>query len=471
LVDLEVICKDLISFNKNRHLNIKTLIKGNNLFTLISNISLSIIFQILGKLLGFLFAWLSIRHYGADIWGQIVFALSIMMIIKNIGQYGLHSALLKVVPESLLDNRIERVVYLYKRTVVFVMILIVLLVSIVQYFRPFILNNFLTNSSGLDNVLIYILWSTPFMALNVINSHIVQGFKKFGLSSFIIHTLNYLILSVALLSVMFLNNSLSLSKAYLFSTILSASISTILVFYTIYRYKKNISTPLLGEDKTGFKYLFNIASPLFISSFSFLALNWSDSLIIGYYCPDEKIAVFNIVVKYAAIIIIGLTAVNTVVAPQFSEYWGSGNIEKLRNLAKKATFLSVVLSFPLILVFLLFPNFLLNLYGEEFVSGELSLRILTLGYVPNIFCGSVGFILMMTDRQKIYRNILLISVIINIVMELILVPHYDILGAAIANAVGMSVWNISSAIYIYKRFDFWPGFDPRFLTNLLLKRG
>ena len=75
------------------------------------------------------------------------------------------------------------------------------------------------------------------------------------------------------------------------------------------------------------------------------------------------------------------------------------------------------------------------------------------GQLVNVLCGSVGYILNMTENQNIFRNITIFAVVINIFLNLILIPMYGIIGAAIASAISLILWNIISSFYIYRKFN------------------
>jgi O-antigen/teichoic acid export membrane protein len=112
------------------------------------------------------------------------------------------------------------------------------------------------------------------------------------------------------------------------------------------------------------------------------------------------------------------------------------------------------LSCPIILFIFLNSESLLRVFGYEFVNAEFSLRVLLIGQFFNILCGSVGYILMMTGNEKILRNIIISSALINIILNIILIPQFGILGAAIASAISMIIWNITALIYIYNKYNF-----------------
>ena len=70
--------------------------------------------------------------------------------------------------------------------------------------------------------------------------------------------------------------------------------------------------------------------------------------------------------------------------------------------------------------------------------------------MTNVFFGSVIYILDMTGKQNVSRNILLFTAVVNIVLNWYLIPIYGIKGAAIATAISILFWNIIGIIYVKK---------------------
>ena len=59
-------------------------------------------------------------------------------------------------------------------------------------------------------------------------------------------------------------------------------------------------------------------------------------------------------------------------------------------------------------------------------------------------------ILNMTGYEKSARNTMLIIAVLNIVFNLVLIPLYGPLGAALATTATMMGWNIWAAYLVYK---------------------
>ena len=102
---------------------------------------------------------------------------------------------------------------------------------------------------------------------------------------------------------------------------------------------------------------------------------------------------------------------------------------------------------------MIFGKPILGLFGEEFKNGYLSLLILIVGQLVNALSGSVGYIMVMTGKQKQASIVFAISAALNIIMNLIFIPIFGIAGAAAARAASLILWNVTLVFYIRNRLD------------------
>ncbi len=90
--------------------------------------------------------------------------------------------------------------------------------------------------------------------------------------------------------------------------------------------------------------------------------------------------------------------------------------------------------------------------------------ILVVGYFTNAISGPVGTILNMTGHQMVFQKIVLSAAVVNIILNIILIPGFGINGSAIASSVSMCLWNIISVIYVKKKFNILTLYIP-FVTQ------
>jgi O-antigen/teichoic acid export membrane protein len=104
----------------------------------------------------------------------------------------------------------------------------------------------------------------------------------------------------------------------------------------------------------------------------------------------------------------------------------------------------------------IFADPVLRLFGNEFVAAKGSLIALILGNLVNVGAGSVGYLLMMTGYQVQLSRVMGMSALVNVVLNLVGIHYLGVLGAAIATAFSMALWNIWLHAIVVKRLDVHP---------------
>jgi O-antigen/teichoic acid export membrane protein len=77
---------------------------------------------------------------------------------------------------------------------------------------------------------------------------------------------------------------------------------------------------------------------------------------------------------------------------------------------------------------------LLWLFGKEFITGYPVMFILALGFLAHASVGPVEFVLNMLGEQNRCAFVLFAAAGLNLVLNFILIPHFGLMGAAIATA-------------------------------------
>jgi len=117
---------------------------------------------------------------------------------------------------------------------------------------------------------------------------------------------------------------------------------------------------------------------------------------------------------------------------------------------------------PTALLIAVFPRFLLQeIYGSEYAASWLSLSVLMLAAIFAWFNGPSGTIFISLKKQYIYMWATLLSLVVNIVGNLILIPSIGAVGAAVstvlteASICGFCLW------WIYRETRYLPWMKPQ----------
>jgi O-antigen/teichoic acid export membrane protein len=109
------------------------------------------------------------------------------------------------------------------------------------------------------------------------------------------------------------------------------------------------------------------------------------------------------------------------------------------------------LTLAVVVIVCLFAEDILYFFGENYVQGKQALLILMLGQLLASFFGVSAIYLNMTGRQSVFQVVLIFAVLLNLILNIVLVPMYSMTGAAIAFVASLLFWNIVTAIIIYKK--------------------
>jgi O-antigen/teichoic acid export membrane protein len=187
---------------------------------------------------------------------------------------------------------------------------------------------------------------------------------------------------------------------------------------------------------------------MMISGITNFSIERIDIIMLGIFSTTQTVGVYSVAAKLASATSFCLIGVNAIIAPKLSELHWSDNHTDLKQVVRFAAKLMFMTAFPVLLALLFWSEFFLGLFGDEFKIGKQVMILLCVGQFVNAACGSVGYFLNTTGRQRIFRNIVLCAALINIVLNCILIPRYGMVGAAIASMTSIMFWNIVSAVYI-----------------------
>lgn len=222
-------------------------------------------------------------------------------------------------------------------------------------------------------------------------------------------------------------------RELLYVVILNALISVIIIFFFI-KDKINLKFKISWQTiknliNYGFKnYLYYMAS----------SLNYRlDFFLIGYFLKPYYVGIYSLSVKMAEILKELPISLNTILLPKIS----SNKKADVIYVINKGTRLNIFISFLCGIGFIVLGKFLIHLfYGESFSLAYWPLVLLLPGLILFNSIDLLGsFFNLHLGKPMINFRIHMISVIINVILNIILIPKYNIKGAAVASAFSYSL--------------------------------
>lgn len=270
-----------------------------------------------------------------------------------------------------------------------------------------------------------------------------KNFIKFNLFMFVVPNLLFLLLLVFI----------TITKENQFFTILfyAISVAITVVIQLFFVFKKHLKENI---EQLSSKQILQFSSPMMLSSLMLFLLNWTDVFMLGVMKSENEVGIYNLAYKLASLSMLVIISMNVVLAPKISQLFKSGKIDELHTTIKKSTRLIILITTPIVLFLIIFSEFILSLFGNNFTQGKTALIIISLGAMINVATGNVDQILNMTNHQHILKNITIFGFILNVVLNVFLIPIYGINGSALASLFTNAVFNLICLFYIKKKLGF-----------------
>jgi O-antigen/teichoic acid export membrane protein len=204
------------------------------------------------------------------------------------------------------------------------------------------------------------------------------------------------------------------------------------------------------------KKLLRFSLPVVFIGFGHLLLTQTDRLMIGFFMASANVGIYSAAARIAIQTSFIITAFNIIFAPMVADLYNQRKIRELDGLFKIATRWIVMLTLPLLLIMVLFPQSIIELFGRQFLPGAGVLYILAIAHFVNAATGSVGLIYIMSGKQDIELINTLSMAALNIALNVWLIPRYGVIGAAIATGLSIAIVNIVRVIGVYKLIGIQP---------------
>lgn len=194
----------------------------------------------------------------------------------------------------------------------------------------------------------------------------------------------------------------------------------------------------------------------------------SDIIILGILQGDIDVGIYSIAAKIYLVIKQILNASIVVAVPRIAFVLGRGEQDTYERLANLIFNFLICLVLPSIIgLFMLSSNIIFLAGGSEYMNGGIPLKILSISLLFSVFgCFFSNCILLPNKREKDMFTASLSACIINIGLNLLVIPYISYVGAAITTLIAEMVV-MSICIFKSKKCHFLH-IEPQNLSSCIL---
>lgn len=204
------------------------------------------------------------------------------------------------------------------------------------------------------------------------------------------------------------------------------------------------------------KIIFNFTLPIFIGNVFQQFYNMADAVIVGKFVGNNALAAVGSTGTIMFLIygfVVGMTAGFTVLTAQ---KFGAGDMPAMRRTVAGASFLSLLVGLVLTAAFMAFMKPWLTLMHtpeDIFADAYAYIMIISAGILAQMLYNLLASILRALGNSRVPLYFLILSALLNIVLDLvfIIVFHMGAAGAAAATVISQGVSGALCLVYIVKK--------------------
>jgi O-antigen/teichoic acid export membrane protein len=388
---------------------------------------------------------------GSDFLSLIITIFTIHLLTKNLGdyQYGifiqiqatttllapvlllrLNTAFVRYFP-NIISHR-GKLKNIFVISTLFVIILQIIF-AFILFFDTKLVSKLIFNKEELNNFVIFIIIFTLSSTFFVFVTDFFRAINKIKYSSLI---------SLSQTTLVFLFIAYSVFKGYginafLLSYIFSQIIITLVILFLIFNVFFK-SEPLKLAISPMRPYLM-YSLPLVPYSVLWWVNQLSSRYFIAHFLGLKKVGIYSLSSNIIGKAFILYSVIAYVIYPHISSLWSKGDSDQVKRLLEKGGHLYLFFAIPITagLTFLSAPIITL-IAGKDFIVDPLLILAICIG---SIFVGMYGiyeYIIDLSQKTYLALFILIITATLNVILNILFIPFWDIMGAAIATLLTYS---------------------------------
>jgi O-antigen/teichoic acid export membrane protein len=209
------------------------------------------------------------------------------------------------------------------------------------------------------------------------------------------------------------------------------------------------------------------SGPRGVASVLGICVTWSDVLLVGALRSTREAGIYAAASRISIVGAYALQAVGMAIGPRISGLLARGRPERVETVYRTATWWLMALLWPLYLSLAAFAPLVMAAFGHQFASGQTALVILAAAMLVNLATGNVTVVLLMGGKSSWNMINALVSLLLNVSLNLLLIPRLGMSGAALAWAVSIVFVNLAPLVQVRVFMGLNPPFGAGYVVVAL----
>jgi O-antigen/teichoic acid export membrane protein len=381
------------------------------------------------------------RTIGASAYGLFSLGMTVVNMGAIAPRFGLPQGITRFVAYYRGKGEAEKVPLVLRQALLISLCLGTATAILIYLLAPYIASA-VFHREELSSVLRWLALFIPFGISGMVLLGTLRGLKQIGKQVMIqdfIWPLVYLVLVVIFF----------LMGWRLYALVAAAVLAVVVRFavsFAVVRGQVSLRKP--GHVQLPINKLLFFSAPLFLANVLGFSLNWTDTLMLGYFREPAEVGVYAIAWRLSLFVSFPLAAFATIFNPMAAEYVGKGDNASLNSLLQTTNQWILLFSLPLAILLFSFPKEVMSIFGREFTGGAWVVLLLVAGQLVNAASGPCGNVLMVKGWTGLNLINSAAMAIVNLILNFLMIPRWGMLGAALASSFSLAMVNILRVLEI-----------------------
>lgn len=244
---------------------------------------------------------------------------------------------------------------------------------------------------------------------------------------------------------------------------------TIALLILFWKYRSELFQKFDIPDKKELKEITFFGFNTLFDNVASLVVNKADVFMIALFLTLDKVAVYNLAFFMTLVINIPNRAIMIIAAPVIAKSVHDGDYKNVKDIYQKSSLSMVLLGgIIFILIWFNFDQLIIAAHLPiAYSEAKFVFLFLAISKLVDLIGSVNGSILLATPyfRYNLYFNLILLF--ITILLNIIFIPNMGIIGAAIATAISLVLFNLMKGIFLHSKLKMQP-FHPNTLKGILI---
>ena len=165
-------------------------------------------------------------------------------------------------------------------------------------------------------------------------------------------------------------------------------------------------------------------------------LGYTDTILLTYFSGLTSVALYNVALPTAKVLMYFPRSIASILLPLISELWAKKEKALIREGIESLYKYTIIIIIPLVFMILSFSDLLIStLFGKDYMLASDTLKILSIGMIfAVLYVVNIDFFLGI-GKPEINNVIVYSAALFNLVANIIMIPIWGIIGAAISTTI------------------------------------